>query len=88
MTLHLRGDGGATRTVTADYVIACDGASSGVRQQLGIAFEDLVFDEPWLVVDLQVKDDALGKLPADGGAVLRSGAADHLHHRSRPASPL
>ncbi len=63
VTLHLRSDDGAARTVTADYVIACDGASSGVRQQLGIAFEDLVFDEPWLVIDLQVADDALGRLP-------------------------
>jgi 3-(3-hydroxy-phenyl)propionate hydroxylase len=63
VTLHLRDDRGASRSVTADYVIACDGASSGTRQQLGIAFEDLVFDEPWLVVDLQVNDEALGKLP-------------------------
>jgi 3-(3-hydroxy-phenyl)propionate hydroxylase len=63
VTLQLRGDSGATRMVTADYVIACDGASSGIRQQLGIAFEDLVFDEPWLVVDLQVAETALGKLP-------------------------
>ena len=37
VTLQLRSDSGAARTVTADYVIACDGASSGVRQQLGIA---------------------------------------------------
>jgi 3-(3-hydroxy-phenyl)propionate hydroxylase len=63
VTLQLRNDRGVTRDVTADYVIACDGASSGTRQQLGIAFEDLVFDEPWLVVDLQVHDAALGKLP-------------------------
>ena len=63
VTLHLRSDNGATSSVTADYVIACDGASSATRQQLGIAFEDLVFDEPWLVVDLQINDDALGKLP-------------------------
>jgi 3-(3-hydroxy-phenyl)propionate hydroxylase len=61
--LHLRDDRGVTRDVTADYVIACDGASSNTRQQLGIAFEDLVFDEPWLVVDLQVNSDAVGKLP-------------------------
>ncbi|MDB5618168.1 bifunctional 3-(3-hydroxy-phenyl)propionate/3-hydroxycinnamic acid hydroxylase [Tardiphaga sp.] len=61
--LHLRDDRGATRDITADYVIACDGASSGTRQQLGIAFEDLVFDEPWLVVDLQVNQGAFGKLP-------------------------
>jgi 3-(3-hydroxy-phenyl)propionate hydroxylase len=61
--LHLRSEDGTLRSVTADYVIACDGASSVTRQQLGIAFEDLVFDEPWLVVDLRVNDDALGKLP-------------------------
>jgi 3-(3-hydroxy-phenyl)propionate hydroxylase len=63
VTLHLRDDKEATRSVTADYMIACDGASSGTRQQLGIIFEDLVFDEPWLVVDLQVNNAALGKLP-------------------------
>ncbi|KZD24940.1 bifunctional 3-(3-hydroxy-phenyl)propionate/3-hydroxycinnamic acid hydroxylase [Tardiphaga robiniae] len=63
VTLHLRDDRGTTRAVTADYVIACDGASSSTRQQLGIAFEDLVFDEPWLVVDLQVNDASLSKLP-------------------------
>jgi 3-(3-hydroxy-phenyl)propionate hydroxylase len=63
VTLHLRNEEGAARSVTADYLIACDGASSATRQQLGIAFEDLVFDEPWLVVDLRVDDAALGKLP-------------------------
>ena len=63
VTLHLRNDKGATRSVTVDYLIACDGASSGTRQALDIAFEDLVFDEPWLVVDLQVDPAALGKLP-------------------------
>jgi 3-(3-hydroxy-phenyl)propionate hydroxylase len=63
VTLHLRDDKQATRSVTADYLIACDGASSGTRQALGIAFEDLVFDEPWLVVDLQVGSAAIAKLP-------------------------
>jgi 3-(3-hydroxy-phenyl)propionate hydroxylase len=63
VTLHLRRDDGETRTVTADYLIACDGASSGVRQKLGIGLDDLVFDEPWLVVDVLVHDHALGKLP-------------------------
>jgi 3-(3-hydroxy-phenyl)propionate hydroxylase len=63
VTLHLRDDKQATRSVTADYMIACDGASSGTRQALDIAFEDLGFDEPWLVVDLQVNHTALGKLP-------------------------
>ncbi len=63
VTLTLRRDDGRTRTVTADYVIACDGASSGVREQLGIALEDLVFDEPWLVVDVLVNEESLNELP-------------------------
>jgi 3-(3-hydroxy-phenyl)propionate hydroxylase len=63
VTLHLRGDDGRSKTVRADYVIACDGASSGIRQQLGIAFDDLVFDEPWLVVDVRVHESALAQLP-------------------------
>ncbi|MDB5402304.1 MAG: FAD-binding monooxygenase [Rhodopila sp.] len=50
--------------VTAAYVIGCDGASSTVRQHLGIAFEDLVFDEPWMVIDVRVNDAGLAKLPA------------------------
>ena len=54
-----------TRTVTAAYVIGCDGASSSVRQQLGIPFEDLVFDEPWMVIDVQVNEAGLAKLPAN-----------------------
>jgi 3-(3-hydroxy-phenyl)propionate hydroxylase len=62
VTLELRGDQGM-RNVTADYVIACDGASSGVRRQLGIGFDDLVFDEPWLVIDLRVNDAGIAKLP-------------------------
>jgi len=63
VTLRLRSDDGQTRTVTASYVVACDGASSGVRRGLGIEFEDLVFDEPWLVVDVLMHEGALGRLP-------------------------
>ncbi|SEM48557.1 3-(3-hydroxy-phenyl)propionate hydroxylase [Bosea lupini] len=63
VTLTLRGDDSTRRTMTADYVIACDGASSGVRERLGIRLTDLVFDEPWLVVDMLVHEAALAKLP-------------------------
>ena len=59
----LRDETGATRTVTARYLIACDGASSLVRTSLGIALDDLVFDEPWIVVDLRVNERGLAKLP-------------------------
>jgi len=62
--LKTREDNGAIKTVQAKYVIACDGASSVVRRLQKIPLEDLGFDEPWLVVDLVVNDDALPKLPA------------------------
>jgi 3-(3-hydroxy-phenyl)propionate hydroxylase len=51
------------RTLSARYVIACDGASSTVRAALGIEYEDLDFDQPWLVVDLLVSPRGLEKLP-------------------------
>jgi 3-(3-hydroxy-phenyl)propionate hydroxylase len=51
------------RTLTAKYVVGCDGASSTVRGALGIEYEDLEFDQPWLVVDLLVSPRGLEKLP-------------------------
>ncbi|HEV3010463.1 MAG TPA: FAD-dependent monooxygenase, partial [Burkholderiales bacterium] len=51
------------RTITAKYAIGCDGAGSPVRQALGIEYEDLDFDQPWLVVDLLVSGRGLEKLP-------------------------
>ncbi|MGF0238557.1 bifunctional 3-(3-hydroxy-phenyl)propionate/3-hydroxycinnamic acid hydroxylase [Rhodococcus sp. IEGM1300] len=41
--------------VRARYVIGADGANSFVRQSLGIEWQDLGFQEDWLVVDLQPK---------------------------------
>ena len=64
VTLELRATGGAVRTVNAQYLIGCDGASSTVRRQLGIAQDDLGFDEPWLVVDVLVNEGAGNRLPA------------------------
>ena len=40
-----------TRSIHARYLLACDGANSFVRRKLGIGFEDLAFDEWWIVVD-------------------------------------
>jgi 3-(3-hydroxy-phenyl)propionate hydroxylase len=54
---------GQLSQVTARYLIACDGASSFVRKQVGIELEDLGFDEPWLVVDVKVNDKGMAKLP-------------------------
>ena len=52
------------RTLSAKYVVACDGASSTVRGALGVEYEDLEFDQSWLVVDLLVSPRGLEKLPS------------------------
>lgn len=59
VTLHYA-DGSS---VHARYAVACDGGASGMRTQLGIALDDLAFDEPWLVVDVLVNERGLAKLP-------------------------
>ncbi len=50
-------------TLAARYVVGCDGASSTLRRLLGIEYEDLDFDQAWLVADLLVKEEALPRLP-------------------------
>lgn len=47
--------------VRARYLVGADGARSPVREASGIHFDDLNFEEPWLVVDVLVDD--YSKLP-------------------------
>jgi len=47
----------------ARYLVGADGARSPVREASGIDFDDLNFEEPWLVVDVLVDD--YSKLPVD-----------------------
>ncbi|MGW7544183.1 bifunctional 3-(3-hydroxy-phenyl)propionate/3-hydroxycinnamic acid hydroxylase MhpA [Streptomyces sp. NPDC054770] len=47
---------GPTRTVTAAWLIGADGANSVVRQAAGVSWDDLGFEEDWLVVDLELHD--------------------------------
>jgi len=46
---------GAATEVRARYLVGCDGASSAVRKALKVEHFDYGFDEPWLVVDAQVR---------------------------------
>jgi 3-(3-hydroxy-phenyl)propionate hydroxylase len=63
VSVSIRGEDGTTQIVDAKYIVACDGASSTVRRLLELPLDDLGFDEPWLVVDVLVNEDALAKLP-------------------------
>ncbi|RDV01440.1 bifunctional 3-(3-hydroxy-phenyl)propionate/3-hydroxycinnamic acid hydroxylase [Sphingorhabdus pulchriflava] len=51
------------RTIRARYLVGADGARSPVREDSGIIFDDLNFEEPWLVVDVLVDD--YSRLPSD-----------------------
>jgi 3-(3-hydroxy-phenyl)propionate hydroxylase len=44
------------RTLRARYLVGADGARSPVRVAAGIGFDDLDFEEPWLVIDALVDD--------------------------------
>lgn len=50
VSLTVKGDSGE-RVLRARYLVACDGANSFVRKKLDIGFDDLAFDEWWMVVD-------------------------------------
>lgn len=45
-----------TRKVRSRWLVGADGARSPVRKACAITFEDLGFEEPWLVVDVLVDD--------------------------------
>jgi 3-(3-hydroxy-phenyl)propionate hydroxylase len=61
--VRIRSKDGTERTLTADYVLACDGGTSPIRTRLGLKMEDLAFDEPWLVVDVILNEGAGEHLP-------------------------
>ncbi|MBA4210796.1 MAG: monooxygenase [Parvibaculum sp.] len=39
------------KEISARFLVGCDGGNSTVRRGAGIAFDDMGFDEPWLVID-------------------------------------
>jgi len=57
VTARINGPGGPA-DIRARYLVGCDGASSPVRQAIGGTLSDYGFDEPWLVVDVNVQPGA------------------------------
>ena len=55
--VHVEDAQGAIETLSARYLLACEGARSGVRNQMGVGVHDLDFDEWWVVVDVQLHTD-------------------------------
>ncbi|MGB7286690.1 MAG: FAD-dependent oxidoreductase [Salaquimonas sp.] len=41
--------------IEADYLVACDGASSPVRRMMGLDFEGRVFEDNFLIADIKMK---------------------------------
>lgn len=48
----ITGPGGGRSSITASYMVACDGGRSGTRRTLGIELSGSTFSERWLIVDL------------------------------------
>jgi 3-(3-hydroxy-phenyl)propionate hydroxylase len=44
-------------TIDGDYLIACDGANSDIRSMLGLSFKSQVFEEQFLITDIEMKAD-------------------------------
>ncbi len=57
------GQAQTVRHYSARYLVGCDGASSTVRRSIRAELASMEYDEPWIVVDLHVDSDHLGRLP-------------------------
>jgi 3-(3-hydroxy-phenyl)propionate hydroxylase len=51
VVLSVRTSEGILKTYTCAYLLACDGAKSGIRRQLGIPMRGSTFSQKWLVID-------------------------------------
>jgi 2-polyprenyl-6-methoxyphenol hydroxylase-like FAD-dependent oxidoreductase len=63
VAIRVSADDDSGRTVEGRYVIGADGGNSFVRRALGVPYEDLGFNQDWLVIDGKAKRPRPG-LPA------------------------
>ena len=57
VTVTVTGPAGRTETITAGYVVGCDGAHSRVRRELGLAFGGQPYPQDWLLADVLLGGD-------------------------------
>ena len=50
-------------TIESRWFVGCDGASSWTRKTVGLALEDLSFDQEWIVVDVELFENTDVALP-------------------------
>ena len=74
VTVTTQNEDGQTRQVQGRYLIGSDGGNSLVRRSLGIGYEDLGFDQDWLVIDARARKPQRADLP-------------HLRQFCEPAQP-
>ncbi len=55
-TLTVQTPDGSYR-IEADHVVACDGARSAIRTQMGLDFDGELFEERFLIADIEMKGD-------------------------------
>ena len=46
-----------TYSIETDYLLACDGAGSPIRQMMGLRFQGQLFEERFLITDVEMKAD-------------------------------
>jgi 2-polyprenyl-6-methoxyphenol hydroxylase-like FAD-dependent oxidoreductase len=63
VTASISGNAGQAQTITADYVVGCDGAHSRVRSELGLTFHGHPYPQDWLLADVlldwDLREDAV-----------------------------
>ncbi|WP_020567568.1 FAD-dependent monooxygenase [Neolewinella persica] len=61
VTVTCRDEEGKISTLTADYLVGCDGARSTVRQQLGLTYEGKTEAKTFYVADVRIQSDLINK---------------------------
>jgi len=63
VTASIRCNAGQVQTITAGYVVGCDGAHSRVRSELGLTFHGQPYPQDWLLADVlldwDLREDAV-----------------------------